>query len=199
MYHLLTTRRSFWLILQPNRIFWLHFWGAVTPSIILYSQLFWFSSCWLVWWNFWTDSSNQDAVCHRCGWLCGEGDWGLGDVWKAPVLINKDTQRISEGPELLTGSVLKARLWGQTAETQEGGEIKSLSMFVHTHVAVVVVSGSGAVSDGLWAECAAVVSWRREATCQVESQQSKDTNVKQSCQKTHQRNRIRTVDLESCL
>lgn len=39
-------------------------------------------------------------ACHQCEGLCGEGFWGLGAVWKAPVLVNKDTQKMSRRTQL---------------------------------------------------------------------------------------------------
>lgn len=49
------------------------------------------------------------------------------------------------------------------AKKQDRGKKKTCeSLFAHTHVSIVVVSWSGAVGNGLWTHCAAVVSWEEE-------------------------------------
>lgn len=89
----------FALMRSPSLFIWVpsversgHFPGLLTPLI------FDWHGGWLVWG---ADSASYMVACHRCGWLCSEGDWGLVDIWKAPVLMNKDTQKTSEGVELL--------------------------------------------------------------------------------------------------
>lgn len=146
----------FALMRSPSLFIWMpsversgHFPGLLTPLI------FDWHGGWLVWG---ADSASYMVACHRCGWLCSEGDWGLVDVWKAPVLMNKDTQKTSEGVELLRIHV-QAALQSGPKKTRKRQKRTCESLFAHTHVSIVVVSWSGAVGNGLWTHCAAVVSW----------------------------------------
>lgn len=81
---------------------------------------FWFTSCWLVWNKSRHWFGNSVAVCHRCEWLCGEGDWGLVDVLKAPVLVNKHTE-IQWGTSGADRAASCRPSWGGDAVNVSGG------------------------------------------------------------------------------
>lgn len=119
----------------------------------------WLILCWLV-------------CCESQNWfgqLCGSASPMRTAMWWRWLRIGRrlkgscpDEQRHTEkqwGAARRTAAAGKA-MTGCGRYTVDWQWWASNCVCVHTHVSIVVISWCGAVSDGLWTQCAAVVSWR---------------------------------------